>query len=426
MLKNAATPTVTPTPSLWGANTFRAPLLAAALVAGSTGLGCGSRPVAIPDTPATRGESFKAGAQQKSGAAQPDLASPGATPSRINNKFAGISIAHEDWLAMGYRLDWVGYPFAAQHNIPIVAAAALGDVVVIQDSDGTAALLETSTGQRRWGTSVANPLTKFVGISRDTTDAGRILISSESEGYLVADASGNLVAKIDYQKVVSTEPVMIGRLAIFGTATGEVLAHVVPLNVKGWGFQTAAAIEVKPALLEGGVVGVVNQAGDVYFITSRGELVGRNRILGPVATDPATDGASLYIAGLDQSVWAFSGTGGLKWRHRTSQQLRDKITYLNGVVYVAVPGTGLVALDTESGKTRWEAAETIGTVVGLRDKKLIVQTRTGVDQLDPASGQRLGRIETPGMDRIITDKPEDGNLYIISKTGVVGRFIPKM
>ena len=65
-------------------------------------------------------------------------------------------------------------------------------------------------------------------------------------------------------------------------------------------------------------------------------------------------------------------------------------------------------------------------MVGLRDKKLIVQTRTGVDQLDPASGQRLGRIETPGMDRIITDKPEDGNLYIISKTGVVGRFIPKM
>lgn len=340
--------------------------------------------------------------------------------------FAGIEVASNDWSAMGYRLDWVGYPFGSKHTVPIVSAKSLSDAFVLLDKDGNAALLETTTGKRRWATAVANPLTKFVGIARDSFDPARILISSESDGYFVTAATGGLVGKANYAKVVNTTPLTTGRTAIFGTSIGEVLAHNIAFNVKSWGFQTNTAIEASPVALENGTFAIVNQSGEVFVLTSTGELVGRNRVLGPLATNPITDGQNIYIAGLDQSVWSFNGAGALNWRFRTSYPLRDQPTFSDGIVYVSVPGTGLVALGVEAGKQRWASKDTLGSVIAIRNNKLIVQTATGADVVDPQSGNRLATFQLPDVARLVTDKLVDGNLYVISRRGVVGKFIPKM
>ncbi|MCX5688300.1 MAG: hypothetical protein NTV94_00665, partial [Planctomycetota bacterium] len=213
-------------------------------------------------------------------------------------------LSHDDWSALGYRLDWIGFPFKSGFREPIVSAVALDGSFVIQSKSSETACLDGLTGERRWGTGLANPLTKFVGIARDTVDPSRILVSSESEGYLLAEATGSLVAKTRYERVVNTAPVLRGPLAIYGTSTGEISGHLIAQSVKSWGFQTTGSIEATPVLMNDGEIGTVSQSGDVYFLNNSGQVMGRNRILSSVAMNPVTDGGTLFIGGLDQSIWA--------------------------------------------------------------------------------------------------------------------------
>jgi outer membrane protein assembly factor BamB len=360
-------------------------------------------------------------------ATQPAAAKPEASVTKPQAPAAKIDfpLNHDDWSTLGYRLDWVGFPFRAGHDEPIVAAVSLGDAFVIQDKTSETALLDASTGQRRWGTSLANPLTKFVGATRDSLDASRILVSSESEGYLLASATGSLVGKTRYEKVVNTRPMMSGRLAIFGTSTGEIVGHLVEQNVKAWGFQTGGAIEATPVLMNNGEIGAVSQAGDVVFINAKGQLVGRNRILESVAMDPVTDGNSLFIGGLDQSIWAFNSNGGLIWRHRTAAKLSDQITLRDGVLYCNVPGEGLLALDAATGKVNWTAKKTSGVVIGFRNGRLLARTAAGVDMLDPATGSCTAQVALPGITRLVVEKMDDGVIYAVASNGNVARFLPR-
>ncbi len=302
---------------------------------------------------------------------------------------------------------------------------SLGDSFVIQDRTSETALLDGSTGERRWGASLANPLTKFVGAARDTVDASRVLVSSESEGYLLDIATGSLVAKTKYERVVNTRPQLVGRVAIFGTSTGEVVSHVVSQSVKGWGFQTGGSIEADPVLLADGDIGVVSQAGDIIFLNQRGQVIGRNRILGPVAMDPVTDGESLYIGGQDQSIWAFASNGALRWRHRTSSPLSAQIAVRSGVVYCSVPGEGLLAMNAADGAVTWKAAGVSGSVIAFRNGRLLVRTASGIDMLDPANGSVVNSVPLPGISMLVPEAMDDGVIYAVSTRGTVAKLLPR-
>ena len=334
-------------------------------------------------------------------------------------------VDHAAWSTLGYRLDWVGFPFRARHDQPITFAVSLGDSFIIQDRSSETVLLDATTGERRWGAALANPLTRFVGAARDPVDASRVLVSSESEGFFLDIATGSLVAKTRYERVVNTRPLFVGRAAIFGTSTGELVGHLVNQSVKGWGFQTAGSIEANPVLLADGDIGAVSQAGDVLFLDQRGQILGRNRILGPVAMDPVTDGQSLYVAGLDQSIWAFASNGALRWRHRTSSPLREQLAVRGGVVYCAVPGEGLLAINADDGKVAWKAQGTSGSVIASRNGRLLVRTAAGVDILNPANGALVAQVPLPGISLLVPEATDDATIYAVSKQGTVGKFIPR-
>ena len=355
----------------------------------------------------------------------PKPAADAAAPKAPQASTIDFPVDHAAWSTLGYRLDWVGFPFKARHNQPIITAVSLGDCFVIQDRTSETVLLDAATGERRWGASLSNPLTKFVGAARDPVDPSRVLVSSESEGYLLAVATGSLVAKTRYERVVNTRPLLTGRVAIFGTSTGEIVSHVVNQSVKAWGFQTGGSIEADPVILADGDIGVVSQAGDVLFLNQTGQVIGRNRILSPVAMDPVTDGQSLYIAGLDQSIWAFASNGALRWRHRTSSPLSDQVAVRSGVVYCTVPGEGLLALSADDGKVLWKAQGTSGSVIASRDGRLLVRTASGIDMLNPANGSVVNKVALPGISLLVPESMDDGVIYAVSTRGTVAKFLPR-
>lgn len=362
------------------------------------------------------------------------VATPHANPAAAGAKArirpdtsAGFPADYEDWSRLGYRLDWSGFPFPTNDKVDVLEVAGFQDIVVVLDRSSEVVALETTTGERRWASSLANKLTKFVGIARDPLDPGRVIVSSESDAYVMAATTGTLLARETYARVVDTPPVMAGNVAIFGTLTGEVMAHMMGRSVKAWGFQSGGAVTAAPVRLADGTIAAVSQAGDVMFLTSRGQMLGRGRILKGLGNDPVTDGNLLYIAGLDQSIWCFAPSGSQIWRYRTSDPLRSQPAVLNGVVYCDVPRDGLVALESISGKELWKSPQVRGDVIGSNLSRTLVwnaPTRTLV-AVDPGTGDAIERVTIPQAAKLVSSGGESPILYVVSDLGVVGKFIPK-
>lgn len=335
-----------------------------------------------------------------------------------------FDVNYQAWSNFGYRLDWVGFPFPAAVAPRVTEVKAYDDVVVAQQADTTVAVLEASTGRYRWATDLANPLTKFVGIVRDANDPSRIIVSSESEAFILSLPNGNLLARERFQKVVNTPPVQVGNLGVYGTSVGEVLAHLYGRGVKAWGFDTIGAIEADIVTV-GDTLCAVSQAGDVMFLGGDGTLRGRARIYGPLANNPVANENAVFIAGTDQSVWAFDAQGRSLWRYRTAERLTAQPALHEGVLYVHIPGDGMKAFDAVSGSVKWTQKDAAGEVIGLRGSNLVVRTDRGLALLNPSDGGVENTMDLPGVTRVVTDQFVDGRLYEVNTNGLIAKFAPQ-
>jgi outer membrane protein assembly factor BamB len=313
---------------------------------------------------------------------------------------------------------------SGQETIDFIHADA--DVVVTLEAGSTVTCLGAADGAVRWTNQLADRLTRFVGIDRL---GGRVLASGESDLFVLDVDTGNVLNRQQYQKIVSTRPAIFGNLLIYGTGTNEVFAHMVISAVQGmtaWGNHVNGAVEAAPTLV-GSSVGVVTQNGSVLFVdAATGSPVGANRIHGGLATDPVASEQAMYVAGLDQSVWAFHVSGGgLIWRHRTQVPLRQQPTLHGGTLYCAVEGEGLLAFDAGTGQVRWTAEDVGGTVIAINRGRLVVWDGKTMRLMDASRGDVLESAVFPRVARLITDKFEDGNLIAVSTRGIVAKFAPR-
>ncbi|MDX2130975.1 MAG: PQQ-binding-like beta-propeller repeat protein [Planctomycetota bacterium] len=332
---------------------------------------------------------------------------------------------HSDWGKVGYRLDWVGFPFGVSvKSRSVVAMSLYPDIAVVQESGSVVSAIETSNGQNRWAAELTGPLTKWVGVVRESSDAGRLLVCSESEMFILAPGTGNILGREPLSRVVNTSPVLVDSLAVFGTSTGVVQSHIIGRGLPSWGFASRGAIDADPVLV-GAQIATVSQGGDVTFLSTSGELVGRARVFGPLDNNPVTDGERLYIASRDQSVWCFDTAGNLVWRHRTPHPLSAQPALHDGVLYVDLGPGGLTAFDAVSGEVKWAAKDVHGTPIALRDRRLVVRDAAGLTVVDPARGDAIARIELPGVARVMADGFIDPNIYAISDAGVLAKFMPR-
>ncbi len=337
---------------------------------------------------------------------------------------AQFPIETADWAKIGYRLDWTGYP-AVTGNLPIQFIKAYPDLVATLEAGSQLTILESTTGSRRTSDQLANPLTKFVALGRD---GDRILVISEAEVFTVDQQTGILRDRQKTEKIVATEPVQVGNLLIFGTPAGEVIAHLAVGSVggvKAWGFATGSSVLHKPALM-GSFVGSVSQGGQVVFLDAiTGDLAGRNVIYAGLETDPVSDGQNMYVASLDQSIYAFSPQGGsILWRHRTATPLRTQPTVHGGKLFCSIPGQGLVAFDTATGNPVWTCKNFAnGVVVAVNRGNLVVFNGEEGALIDAQRGDVIDRAKLPGVAILQPDTFVDGNLYAVSKSGVVAKFL---
>ncbi len=343
----------------------------------------------------------------------------------VERRRSDFPIPDAEYAKLGYRVDWIGYPVVT-HRGGLDFMSPYDDVVLALENGGTVSALSASNGTVRWSDQVASELTQFVGLGRDRN---RAIVSAEGEVFQLDMDTGNMLNRQAYEKIVSTAPVLYNNLAVYGTGVGELMAHLLssPIpRVKQWGHDLPGAIEYNPVLI-GRTVGAVSQEGAVLFVdAASGSLVGNNRTYKGLATHPVASDAAMFVASLDQSVYAFRPEGGLLlWQHRTQVPLRQQPTVRGKAVYVGVDGVGLVALDTATGKELWTTKGVSGTVIGATKNRLVLWDGSTAILLDPERGDVIERAKLPKVKILKFDKPEDGNLYVASESGVVAKFVAR-
>jgi outer membrane protein assembly factor BamB len=301
----------------------------------------------------------------------------------------------------------------------------LGDVLAVQETGATVSVLETRSGERRWTDPVANPLTRFVGLNRD---GKRLIVSSQSQAYFYDVDTGALLTKQNFEMVVNTRPVQVGEILVYGTATGQVLGHLMLNGFRQWGSTTRGPIEVDPVELgDSGVVALASRDGDLVILDGlTGTGRGRARIYdGPEAPLAASDD-TVFVASLDHSLYAFGADGAQElWRIRTEAPLRKAPVYFNGTVCCDMGESGMTCYDARSGKQQWTNKSVHGTVIAVRNSRLVVWDGRTATTLDPVRGGTVDSVELKDVDLIRTDKFVDGNLYLASTAGVVTKLTPR-
>lgn len=333
-------------------------------------------------------------------------------------------IIHDDWAKVGYRLDWIGYPFAGIARPNPVELVAFDDLVVAQDQSSTITVLEASNGHRRWSTDLTGPNTRWLGVARQTGVQAPFIVSSDTEAFTLASGTGNLLSRDRYEQVISTPTLLVDDLLIAGTPTGRVQAHLLGKGLSAWGFISNGAFATSPVMM-GDSVAIVSQGGDVLFFARNGSLLGRGRVFGGLDADPASDGLHLALASRDQSLWLLAIDGSQLWRHRTVNALTHSPVFFGGSVVCDLGAEGLSALDVGTGGVTWHNAEVHGDVIGVRGGNLVVWDKASLFSIDPKTGDVLSKIAAPGFVKFSTTKFEDGDLYAASADGSLAKFIPR-
>jgi outer membrane protein assembly factor BamB len=324
---------------------------------------------------------------------------------------------------LGYQPQWIGYSVVPTgRRVKFVDAYA--DTIAVHESGNSITILESATGRPRWSLDLGSDLEKFVGNVRDAS--GNFLCCSQGEIFFVDQTTGLITDRQKLGSIVNTKPALFESMAIFGCPTGEVLGHNLISGYKQWGYTLDGAID-QPPIDVAGRAGIVSARGEVAILEPRrGGSVARGKTFGGPGAALATGDERLYIASLDQSLWAFKAYDGqAQWRYRTEYPLRTRPVFHEGKLYASVPGKGLICFEAGTGTALWTLSGFGGEVVGVRGGNLVAWDGAQALTIDPVRGDAIARVELPGVSHLVTDAFVDGNLIAVTPRGEVRKYSPR-
>lgn len=323
---------------------------------------------------------------------------------------------------LGFRIEWKGLPVVSRRQTPKFLDV-FGDRVVFQDSGNTMTVMDAATGRSIWAAEVDNPTSRFIGNARL---GDRLLSSSDNELFVLDIRTGEILDRHRLAVVANSGPTVVGDIACFGGSAGQLLGHSLASTYKLWGYQLDGAITAKPVVV-GDAVAAVSQRGEVVFVNpANGSSTGITRVFSGLANNPVAGDGTLFIAGTDQSVYAFDPQGGRQiWRVRTPYPIVDQPTFVNGRLYVHVPNEGLTAFAAGSGASLWKNPGVKGTVLGVRNGRLVVWDGSTAWLVDADRGETIDTIPLQGVHSLLMTAPVDGDLYVVMRDGWVERHSPR-
>jgi hypothetical protein len=351
---------------------------------------------------------------------------------------AELARAIDPFQDLGFALDWTVAP-ADTTGRPLAFFEAHGDRVFVHDDANFFTVRDAATGAFRWRQRLDNAIIPFVGHERiddfrlrigETTGPPTdvVINASRSELFVRELDTGTLLDRQRMAFLVNTPPLLIdGGVLAFGSLEGRVLFHRVPHNVYSGQFALGAGITAGLTRAGGGVGAVAADGSAAVIDPERGAAMGGVlRMFDGTRHAPVGDDRTMYVASLDQSLYAWSPANGRqRWRVRTERPLDNRLVLREGTLYLAIADRGTVAFDANSGAELW-ACEGVddGYVIGTLRGELVSWDGRVASIIDPGSGELISQHELPGVARLEVQGFDDPFLYVAYDDGRLARYRP--
>jgi hypothetical protein len=265
-------------------------------------------------------------------------------------------------------------------------------------------------------------------------DPQQVYLMSGGALFVLDAATGSQVARQRLGQIANTAPALRPPFMLYGARNGQLVWHAYEVGYQSRGYQVAPSIRIPP-LLAGGTVVVVGTDGTVMGLdVDAAAQLWQERLLDEVIASPAAGGDGLiFVAGLDQHLWAFDArTGRRAWRYLSESPLETPPVVIGDRVYQFVPGEGLLCfeaqpLDAPGGRMVWRAPEVRGVVMGAYPRHLLVwdeQERT-LTAVETARGGTIESVNLPLVRHLVLTARESGDVVAAANDGRVTRLVPK-
>ena len=340
------------------------------------------------------------------------------------NLVIGSRVARE----LGYEVDW--QYAAAGSNLKLLTVQH--DSVFTLDENNYLTRIDREDGTRVWRIPISYPLAEIQGVTY-LPDYDRVLILSGGDLYILHAADGSQIARQHLEKVANTEALPFDDQIIYGSRNGQLIWHSHVITFQSNGYQIANSIKLTPLRL-GQLIVVTGNDGELAVIdASSASKYWSKKLLDGIVTSPVIGNGVLYVAGLDQHVWAFDlGSGRNLWRYLTETPLRDSPVVIGDVVLQQVPREGLICFEAlpkskPGGAIIWSAKDVAGNVVTTRRENLIIwdQKNRQLDVLTALRGGHVSSTSLPLVDILMATSTKDGDIYAYHRDGRVVRLVPR-
>ena len=332
---------------------------------------------------------------------------------------------------LGFRIDWqVRTPPESGSGIKSVALQE--DSVFVLDGRNFLTRVLRDDGTRLWRLPVAGTNDEIYGITY-VAHLDRVFLVTGGDLLLLDADTGSLVGKQRLEQVASTAPVVVGPFFVYGARNGQVVWHSYEVGFQWRAYQISPAMRIPPTRVDDKLI-AIGSDGRIMALDAESAM-GRwdKYLLDEVVAPPASGGGLVYLAGLDQYIWALDlETGRRAWRHLTQSPLTASPVVIGDRLYQQVPDVGLVCfesrpVDAPDGRRLWTASGVGGSVIGRLRDRLLVWDATGrtLTSLEPQRGATVATVVLPAVRHLEASGLQSSDLLAAGDDGRIIRIVPR-
>ena len=328
--------------------------------------------------------------------------------------------------SIDYRVAWQNEEIG--RNLRLLTVQ--GDSVFGLDEKNYLTRVRVDDGQRLWRIQVAAPVEEILGLNV----VGHNVSLTTGSALLVLDgATGAQIGKQPFEKIANTWPVEYGQFLIYGSRNGQVIWHSHQIAYQWRGYAVAQSIQLTPLLVKDFLVAVGNDGMVMVLNAATATQYWSKRLLDKVVAMPAADQNAVYVASMDQHLWAYDMTTGRNlWRVLTESPLTDSPTLIGDRVYQQIPSEGLACFnampfDSPGGERIWTSKGLRGNVIAKRRDDVFVWDAAAkkLQLVESKRGAVIKIVELPRADKLLVAGKDNSDLYAASKDGRLVRLVTR-
>ncbi|HVS71905.1 MAG TPA: PQQ-binding-like beta-propeller repeat protein [Phycisphaerae bacterium] len=309
----------------------------------------------------------------------------------------------------------------------VVNAWRVGDSLYVTTNHKRLVRLLAASGVKAWDVTIGvqtQQIFRPVDLGQN-----RILVLNQGSAFLLDKAAGVVVNSNSLNMIVTCDPIVdhASNTLCVGGLDYYYGLYIDQLGGRKWDIAAPHDLFAATPAVVGNTLLVASRQGHLWQLrAATGEWNWKDRKTnGEVVAPLATDGGALYVAALDQRVYAFAvGSGGELWQVRIQGTLNKMPVPVRGQLLVPAGGKGLYSLSTDTGDTQWIApgVSQIATVTG---NHAWAQDDAGnLDNINLDNGSIISSTPVPAA-QLAVYNPDDQLVVLINKAGVIGGFMPR-